>query len=109
MFQTAEVGSPLTDEAFRDIRGRLRLDLVNLQQQCCAADFPVIVILMGVKGAGILDTFNLLNTWMDLRWIATTTFDDPTDDELERRYWRSLPSAGSIGLYHGGRPLVTRL
>lgn len=106
MFETAEVGNALSDEAFREIRGDLRVDLVELQQKCRAADFPIIVTFMGVKGAGILDTVNLLNTWMDPRWIATTTFDDPTDDEMERpmfwRYWRSLPSAGSIGLYPGG-------
>ena len=106
MFETAEVGSALSDEAFREVRGDLRLDLVDLQQKCRAADFPVIIILMGVKGAGILDTVNLLNTWMDPRWIATTTFDDPTDEEMERpvfwRYWRSLPKAGAIGLYPGG-------
>jgi AMP-polyphosphate phosphotransferase len=106
MFETAEVGGALSDEAFREVRGDLRLDLVDLQQKCRAADFPVITILMGVKGAGILDTVNLLNTWMDPRWIATTTFDDPTDEEMERpvfwRYWRSLPKAGAIGLYPGG-------
>jgi polyphosphate:AMP phosphotransferase len=43
---------------------------------------------------------------MDPRWIAATAFDVPSDEERERppfwRYWRTLPSAGGIGLYPGG-------
>ncbi len=106
MFETAEVGAKLSDKAFRDMRARLRFDLIDLQQQQRRSDFSTIVILTGVKGAGIVDTVNLLNTWMDPRWIATTTFENPTDEEKERprfwRYWRSLPAAGTIGLYPGG-------
>jgi AMP-polyphosphate phosphotransferase len=105
MFETAEVGATMSDAAFTKVRGRLRLKLVELQQQLRAADFPTIIILEGVQGAGVVDTLNLLNTWMDPRWIATTVFDDPSDEERERplfwRYWRSLPPAGTIGLYLG--------
>jgi len=106
MFETAEVGATLSEAAFREVRDRLRLDLIGLQQRARAADFPIIVILSGVKGAGVIDTVNLLNTWMDPRWIATTAFDEPSDEERERplfwRYWRSLPPAGTTGLYLGG-------
>ncbi|MDX2221820.1 MAG: polyphosphate kinase, partial [Rhodospirillaceae bacterium] len=106
MFETAEVGASLSDAAFRDIKDRLRLDLIEHQQSLRTADMPAIVILSGVKGAGVIDTANLLNTWMDPRWIATTAFDDPSDEERERplfwRYWRSLPAAGAMGLYIGG-------
>ena len=62
----------------------MRLSLIGLQQRARTADFPTLVILSGVKGAGVIDTVNLLNTWMDPRWIATTTFDDPGDEETER-------------------------
>jgi len=84
MFETAEVGANLSDEAFRKIRDKVRLSLIGLQQRARTADFPTLVILSGVKGAGVIDTVNLLNTWMDPRWIATTTFDDPGDEETER-------------------------
>ena len=84
MFETAEVGANLSDEAFREIRDKVRLSLIGLQQRARTADFPTLVILSGVKGAGMIDTVNLLNTWMDPRWIATTTFDDPGDEETER-------------------------
>jgi polyphosphate kinase 2 (PPK2 family) len=62
MFETAEVGATLTDEAFREIKDRLRVDLIRLQQQLRTTDVPVIIILSGVKGAGVIDTVNLLNT-----------------------------------------------
>jgi polyphosphate:AMP phosphotransferase len=106
MFETAEVGAALSDAAFREVRDKLRLELIELQQQIRTADFPTLVILSGIKGAGVVDTVNLLNTWMDPRWIATTAFDDPSDEERERpiywRYWRSLPAAGTVGLFLGG-------
>ncbi len=106
MFETAEVGATLSDAAFREMRAGLRFELIDLQQRLRQSDFSTIVILAGVKGAGIIDTVNLLNTWMDPRWIATTAYDDPSDEERERpkfwRYWRTLPAAGTIGLYPGG-------
>ena len=106
MFETAEVGANLSDEAFREIRDKVRLSLIGLQQRARTADFPTLVILSGVKGAGVIDTVNLLNTWMDPRWVETHAFDDPSGEEREGppfwRYWRSLPAAGTVGHYIGG-------
>ncbi len=106
MFETAEIGAKLSPKAFSKLKGPLRLGLIELQQQVLTADFPVILLIAGVPGAGVVDTLNLLNTWMDPRWIATTVFDTPSDEERERplfwRYWRSLPKTGTIGLYLSG-------
>jgi polyphosphate:AMP phosphotransferase len=106
MFEPAEVGAKLSEKAFAKIKDQLRLDLIDLQQHLREADFPVLLVIAGVPGAGVVDTLNLLNTWMDPRWIATTVFDTPSDEERERplfwRYWRSLPKAGTIGLYLSG-------
>ena len=107
MFKMAETGARLTDAAFRKVQNQLRFELVDLQQRCrLAADFPVIIVLAGVQGAGVVDTLNLLNTWMDPRWIHTHAFDHPSDEERERplfwRYWRALPEAGNIGLFLDG-------
>ncbi len=97
----------MTDTAFREVKDRLRVELVDLQQRCrAAAAFPIIIVVSGVQGAGGVDTLNLLNTWMDPRWIHTHAVDAPSDEERERplfwRYWRSLPAAGNIGLYLDG-------
>jgi polyphosphate:AMP phosphotransferase len=106
MFKIAEIGATLPDPAFKRMQPKLRLDLIRLQQKARKARRPVIVLLNGIRGAGVIDTANLLNTWMDPRWISTIAFDTPSDEERERplfwRYWRSLPAAGSIGLYLGG-------
>ncbi len=107
MLKAAETGRTLSDTDFREIKNRLRLELVELQQRCRqTGDFPIIIVLAGVQGAGVVDSLNLLNTWMDPRWIHTHAFDQPSDEERERplfwRYWRSLPEAGTIGLYLDG-------
>jgi len=107
IFKPAEKSLTLTDAAFRDVKDDLRLDLIELQQKIRReARFPVIVVLAGVKGAGVIDTLNVLNTWMDPRWVKTNAFEEPSQEERERppfwRYWRSLPAAGAIGLYLEG-------
>ena len=62
-----------------------------------------IIVFAGVDGAGKSETVNILNAWMDPRWIVTTAFGDPSDEESERppfwRYWRALPPRGRVGLY----------
>ena len=107
MFKAVKTRAILTDTAFHELKNRLRLDLLDLQQRCRqAAGFPIIVVVSGIRGAGGVDTLNLLNTWMDPRWIHTHVFDAPSDEERERppfwRYWRSLPEAGNMGLYLDG-------
>ncbi|MHB1206337.1 MAG: polyphosphate kinase, partial [Rhodospirillaceae bacterium] len=106
MFKAAEIGTEMSDAQFRGLKDRLRLDLIEAQQQARAlAEFPIVIVLSGVRGAGVIDTLNLLNTWMDPRWIESDAFDAPTAEEQERpalwRYWRSLPANGTIGLYLG--------
>ena len=107
MFEPAEIGAKMADTQFRGLKDRLRLDLIEVQQQARAfAKFPIVILLSGVRGAGVIDTLNLLNTWMDPRWIESHAFAAPTAEEGTRpallRYWRSLPANGAIGLYLGG-------
>lgn len=106
-FGRVTAGPKLPDADFRKLKDELRVELVELQQRLRAeAKTPVIIVLAGVQGAGVVDTLNLLNTWMDPRWIHTHALDAPSDEERERppfwRYWRRLPAAGTIGLYLDG-------
>ena len=80
------------------------------------APFPVVVVFAGVDGAGKGETVNLLNEWMDPRWIVTRAFGEPSDEERERpaywRFWRALPPRGRIGLFLSSwysRPSVDRV
>ena len=107
MFEPAEIGAKLSDVAFQHAKSTLRLDLVGLQQRNrLPPKFPVIVLISGVRGAGVADTLNLLNTWMDPRWIQAHAVEPPSDEERQHplfwRFWRSLPASGTTGVYLGG-------
>jgi polyphosphate:AMP phosphotransferase len=115
MFEAAELGRKISKPAFEKRAPKLRAALLEAQQQLRGAPFPVIVLFAGVDGAGKGETVNLLNEWMDPRWIATRAFGEPSDEERERpqhwRFWRELPPRGRIGLFLSAwysRPVVDR-
>jgi polyphosphate:AMP phosphotransferase len=103
MFETAELGRRVPKEAFEAAVPALRVELVDLQQRLRSADFPVLVLFSGVNGAGKGETINLLNEWMDPRWIESSAYQPPSDEERERprfwRYWRDVPAKGRLGLF----------
>jgi len=117
MFRTAELGQKIPKSEYKLREPVLRQELLEIQRdlyQC--GEFPVIIVFAGVDGAGKGETVNLLNAWMDPRWIVTRAYDDPSDEERERpeywRFWRDLPSKGRIGLYLSSwysRPLLDRV
>ena len=117
MFEAAEVGSSIAKSEFRKQVPLLRHELLVLQQELLElAEFPVIVVFAGVDGAGKGQTVNLLNEWMDPRWIVTRAYNTPSDEERERpeywRFWRDLPPKGRIGLFLSSwysRPVLDRV
>src|SRR5690606_7724002 len=52
---------------------------------------------------GKSESVQLLNEWLDPRWVVTRAYDTPSDEEKERpefwRFWRDLPPKGQIGLF----------
>ena len=103
MFEAAEVGRTLSKKAYKRRLPALRAALLGAQQQLRTAPFPVLVVFAGVDGAGKSETVNLLNAWMDPRWMVTRAFGDPSDEERERpeqwRFWRELPAQGRLGFF----------
>ena len=103
MFEAAEVGRKLAKSDYKAQVPGLRSELLAVQQELRRAPFPVIVLFAGVDTAGKGETVNLLNEWMDPRWIHTRGYTDPSAEELERprlwRYWRDLPSRGRIAMF----------
>ena len=103
MFEAAEVGRKVSKAEYKAQVPHLRSELLDAQQALRAARFPVIVLFAGVDMAGKGETVNLLNEWMDPRWIVTRGYTDPSSEELERprlwRYWRDLPPHGRIALF----------
>ena len=103
MFTAAETGHKVSKKVFDAAADQLRLEMVELQQALRTADFPVIILFAGVDGAGKSESVNLLNEWMDPRWLANRAYGHPSDEERERpefwRYWRDLPPKGHFGLF----------
>lgn len=104
MLEAAEVGSVVSKEEYKARVPQLRTDLLDMQRELSRqARFPVIVVFGGVDGGGKSETVNLLNVWMDPRWIVTRAFREPSDEEQSRpeywRYWQALSPRGRVGLF----------
>jgi polyphosphate:AMP phosphotransferase len=116
MFEAAELGRKVPKKEFDKVAPKLRMELLQLQQRLRLADFPVIIVFAGVDGAGKHETVNLLNEWMDPRWIITHAYGKPSEEESERpefwRYWRDLPPKDKIGIFLSSwysRPVLERV
>ncbi|MCX6545306.1 MAG: polyphosphate:AMP phosphotransferase [Acidobacteria bacterium] len=117
MFEAAELGRKVSKDEYKAREITLREDLLAAQNALRAdGSCSALIVFGGVDGAGKGETVNLLNTWMDPRWIVTTAFGDPSDEERERpeywRYWRAMPPRGRIGMFLSSwysRPILDRV
>ncbi|MDP1997479.1 MAG: polyphosphate:AMP phosphotransferase, partial [Gallionella sp.] len=106
MFESAELGHKIDKDTYDKEVPPLREALLEAQMELAKlAKFPVIILVGGVDGAGRGETVNLLNEWMDPRFIQTHGMGEPSDEELDRpmmwRFWRELPPKGKIGVFLG--------
>ena len=106
MFESAEIGHAIDKKTYEAELPALRQALLEVQYQLREqANFPVIILINGIEGAGKGDTVKRLTEWMDPRLIQVSTFDLQTDEELARppawRYWRQLPAKGRMGIFFG--------
>jgi len=105
MFETAEIGRALAKEDFERRVPELRTGLLAVQRDLGSADFPVVVLVHGLEGAGKGDCVNRLLEWCDARYVQTVAFGPPTEEERQRpeywRYWMALPPRGRIALFVG--------
>ncbi len=117
MFESAELGHKIDKATYDKEVPKLREDLLNTQFDLAQqARFPVVILVGGVDGAGRSETVNLLNEWMDPRFIQTHGMGEPSDEEMERpmmwRFWRALPPKGRIGVFFGSWytwPIINRV
>jgi len=104
MFESAELGHSIDKATYKKEVPALREALLDAQYDLLEKrEFPVIILISGVDGAGKGETVNILNEWMDPRHIRTHSLGEPNDEERERpamwRYWRLLPPKGTIGIF----------
>lgn len=117
MFESAELGHKIGKASYDAEVPKLRVALLDAQFDLAQkAAFPVIILVGGVDGAGKGETVNLLNEWMDPRFIQAHAMGAPSDEESERpqmwRFWRALPPKGKIGVFFGSwytGPIVQRV
>src|SRR5436190_5663520 len=117
MFESAEVGHAIDKKVYRKEKEELRARLLTAQERLREkAEFPVVLLISGVDGAGKGETIAELYEWMDPRYLSTLAFTSPTDEERERpymwRYWRALPPRGRTGALAGSwysTPIAQRL
>lgn len=116
MFEVATLGHKVNKQAYEAALPELRTQLLLVQEALKEANFPVVVLVTGVDGAGKGDTINQLNAWLDPRYVRTHAFAAPSEEERERptywRCWMSLPPKGRIGIYVGSwysAPIARRI
>jgi len=116
MLKSAELERVLSKRDYDAALGDLRTSLLKAQAELEQAKFPVVVLINGADGAGKAETLNLLNEWLDARYVRIEAFGKPTEAESARpefwRYWMSLPRAGQIGLFLGSwytMPILDRV
>src|SRR5580700_3996867 len=117
MFESAELGHSVDKAEYERELPKLRAALLDAQTRVLArADFPLILLMGGVDGAGKGDVVNLLLEWMDPRYIHVRAMGDSTDEERARppmwRFWRALPPSGRTGIFFGSwytAPVVDRV
>ena len=106
MFESAEIGHAIDKATYKAEEAKLREALLEVQYELKQrGEFPLLLLLHGMDGAGRGETLNQINEWLDPRLIHTAAFDAPNDEARERpwmwRYWRELPQKGRIGMYFG--------
>jgi polyphosphate:AMP phosphotransferase len=117
MFESAELGNKISKLAYAQAVPGLREALLQAQIDLGrSGKFQVIILIGGVDGAGKSETVQILNEWMDPRFIETNAMGTPTEDELAHppmwRFWRALPPKGKIGIFFGSwytAPIVSRV
>ncbi len=115
MFEAAELGRKVSKREFDEREPDLHAGLLDVQRRLREADFPVVIIVSGVEGAGKGGVVSVIHKWMDARGIETHAFWDETDEERMRprfwRFWRALPPKGSIAVLFGSwytQPIIDR-
>jgi AMP-polyphosphate phosphotransferase len=117
MFESADLDHRVAKAAYKRAEPKLREALLAAQYALKKdGRFAVVILIAGVQGASRGESVNLLNEWMDPRYVATDAFGEPTEEERERpeqwRFWRVLPPKSRIGVlfgaWHAG-PILRRV
>lgn len=97
--------SPANGGSYDGIVRRDRTALLLGQFKLRDNGVPIVIVVSGMHASGSPEVVNLLNEWMDTRYIENAVYRPPTEEEAERpyfwRFWKLLPKPGMITLFLG--------
>ena len=105
MFEKIESLPKIDKDDYKQIVLDLRTELIVTQQRLRSSkcSFPAMLVFAGVDGAGKHETVDLLNEWMDPRWLETHAYDDLDERDKNHpeywRYWCNIPQKGEISFF----------
>ena len=83
----------------------LRSALLQAQLDLGKRDYPMIIVIGGLPGAGKSELVHRLNAWLDPRFIDTSAPWRHSDEEEDRpffwRFWRHMPGRGRTTIFLG--------
>jgi len=117
MFESARIAHDIDKATFEERLPKLRTDLLEVQFDLVEAKkFPVILVVAGTEGAGVINALANASAVLDTRHATTYALAAPSEEESGRprmwRYWRTLPPKGDMGIYAGAwysTPLTDRI
>jgi polyphosphate:AMP phosphotransferase len=106
MFESVELDHAIDKARFEEEYPNLRTEFLDAQFDLIESKrFPVILLVAGMEGTGVIDALTSAQKVLDSRHVVTFALDEPTQEELERphmwRFWRVLPPKGEMGVYVG--------
>ena len=117
MFESAEIGHKVDKATYDREAPALREALLDAQYDLIhSPEFPLVILMSGVDGAGRSESVYQLNSWLDPRHIETHGMGEPSDEERDRpamwRFWRVLPPKCRFGVFQGSwysLPILNRV
>jgi polyphosphate:AMP phosphotransferase len=116
MFESAEVGRNISKLEFERRLPKIRSRLVQAEVELKRGNFPVLIIISGVDGAGKGDVVHRLSEWLDPRGVDVHTLWHDTNAARGRppywEFWEALPQRGRIGILFGSwytEPVIQRV
>jgi polyphosphate:AMP phosphotransferase len=106
LYQSALLEHRVDKASFQAEEPKLRAQLLEAQLVLVERrDFPVLILVTGMDGAGKAGVIQRLYEWLDPRHLRTNGYGAPDEAERARpwmwRYWRDLPPKGEIGVVFG--------
>jgi polyphosphate:AMP phosphotransferase len=95
----------LDSKTYKTLSDQLRVKLVNAQYDLKNSSTSVVLLLAGNDLPACEEFIDVLQEWVDVRYVDTRAFRWPTEEESQHpplwRYWKEMPSDGRMAVFYG--------